>query len=188
MYKLLADCLSILSQWRIYKKIPENQSNNDRGFLAKINRTHSAMTVFPAEVWADTRTDCMLSIQRIASVWNESRTNLYSRSGGPCRGCNGWYSVFGGIATSCMHEVRPGIARTSILWNFCRSPSSTTAFPRELLVSLGFLVADPDGVSDSSKTSGDLGGEFPSSFRLLGPSVYTTREPTCISLRKHSKI
>lgn len=40
--------------------------------------THSAQTVLPAEVCADTSTDSLLSMHRIASRWNGSRTKGYS--------------------------------------------------------------------------------------------------------------
>lgn len=43
-----------------------------------VQNTHSAHTVFPAEVWADTRTDWLLSIHRIASRWKGSRRKGYS--------------------------------------------------------------------------------------------------------------
>lgn len=40
--------------------------------------THSAHTVLPAEVCADTRTDSLLSIHKMASRWKGSRINGYS--------------------------------------------------------------------------------------------------------------
>lgn len=40
--------------------------------------THSAQTVLPAEVCADTSTDSLLSIHKMASRWNGSRINGYS--------------------------------------------------------------------------------------------------------------
>ena len=39
---------------------------------------YSATTVFPADVWAETNTDCMFSMQRSDSFWNGSNTNGYS--------------------------------------------------------------------------------------------------------------
>lgn len=42
--------------------------------------THSAHTVLPAEVCADTRTDSLLSIHKMASRWKGSRINGYSCS------------------------------------------------------------------------------------------------------------
>lgn len=54
---------------------------------------YSATTVFPADVWADTRTDWLFSMHKIASRWNGSKTNLYSFAGGVVgwmRGAYGW--------------------------------------------------------------------------------------------------
>ncbi len=40
--------------------------------------THSAHTVFPADVWADTSTDWLLSMHRMASRWKGSSMKGYS--------------------------------------------------------------------------------------------------------------
>ena len=43
----------------------------------KKKKTYSAMTVLPAEVWADTRTDCWLSKHLMASCWKGSKIKGY---------------------------------------------------------------------------------------------------------------
>ena len=45
---------------------------------SEVAMAYSATTVLPAEVCADTRTDCEFSMHRIASLWNGSSTNGYS--------------------------------------------------------------------------------------------------------------
>lgn len=52
---------------------------------------YSATTVFPADVWAETKTDWSFSMHWMASFWNASRTNVYSLAGGPDAGVNGTY-------------------------------------------------------------------------------------------------
>lgn len=53
------------------------QREDCRLYTCRIH-TYSAHTVFPADVWADTSTDWLLSMQRMASRWNGSSTNGYS--------------------------------------------------------------------------------------------------------------
>lgn len=43
-----------------------------------INDTHSAQTVLPADVCADTSTDWLLSMHKMASRWKGSRIKGYS--------------------------------------------------------------------------------------------------------------
>lgn len=71
----------------------------------KINekRTYSATTVFPADVCAETNTDCKLSMHIMASFWKGSRIKLYCFAGSDVSGINGTYSWLGGNATSCVH-------------------------------------------------------------------------------------
>lgn len=47
-------------------------------FIHSILFTHSAQTVLPADVCADTSTDSLLSMHKMASRWNGSRTKGYS--------------------------------------------------------------------------------------------------------------
>lgn len=75
-----------------------NNSYNKKNLLC----TYSATTVFPADVWADTNTDCKLSMHSIASFWNGSNIKLYCLAGSEVSGKSGEYSWFGGIATSCV--------------------------------------------------------------------------------------
>lgn len=65
--------------------------------------TYSATTVFPADVWAETNTDCKLSMHMIASFWKGSKMKLYCFAGSELIGVSGTYSWFGGMATSWVH-------------------------------------------------------------------------------------
>lgn len=52
---------------------------------------YSATTVLPADVCADTKTDWLFSMHKIASFWNGSKTNGYSLAGGKVDTSNGSY-------------------------------------------------------------------------------------------------
>lgn len=65
--------------------VRRRQASRPRQFNGVLERrntrstdTHSAHTVLPAEVCADTRTDSLLSIHKMASRWKGSRINGYS--------------------------------------------------------------------------------------------------------------
>ena len=64
----------------------------------KVN-THTATTVLPAEVCADTSTDWLFSKHNRASFWNGSKMNGYSLAGLPSGVLRGSNSVSGGMAT-----------------------------------------------------------------------------------------
>ena len=56
-----------------------NKANiNSPQIPLKKKATHSAQTVFPADVCADTKTDWLLSTHWMASLWKASRMNGYS--------------------------------------------------------------------------------------------------------------
>lgn len=55
---------------------PANINSSKIPFKKKA--THSAQTVFPADVCADTKTDWLLSTHWMASLWKASRMNGYS--------------------------------------------------------------------------------------------------------------
>lgn len=67
-------------------------------------KTYTATTVFPAEVWADTRTDSLFSKHKMASFWNGSRMKGYSLAGVVEGALIGTNSASGGIAT-CESQI-----------------------------------------------------------------------------------
>lgn len=56
-------------------------------FLRHWAIAYSAMTVFPADVCADTRTDSLRSMHEMDVLWKGSRVNRYVRAGSLERTC-----------------------------------------------------------------------------------------------------
>ena len=67
--------------------------------LNDVAMAYSATTVFPADVWADTRTDWEFSMHRRASRWKGSSTKGNSLTGVEESGLRRLYSTSGGTAT-----------------------------------------------------------------------------------------
>lgn len=75
------------------------QQKNPVRYKKRNNWTHTATTVFPAEVWAETKTDWLFSKHNMASFWKGSRMNGYSLEGLLWDCCKGTKSRSGGTAT-----------------------------------------------------------------------------------------
>lgn len=90
------------------------------GWIITINKTqaftYSAITVLPADVWAETSTDWLLSTHKMDSFWKGSNVNGYVLAGSPLRGCKGTYGWPGGQATSCVQDSCVSMVWTNILF------------------------------------------------------------------------